>query len=146
MRISDGISDVCSSDPPAAPAVRPPPGRAAAPDLYENWQRQAFDLWLDRYPNLPVRTFEALLDAVAGLPSTTDAFGLGDVSLISVETDGSYHDLDVLKVTRAGATKNGGTVHATTIAAIAGLEPIAIHRHLPRPEENPAGKEWSRNG
>lgn len=115
---------------PDAHHLRPPPGRDGQPDLYETWLKQAFDLWLDRYAHLPVRTFEALLDAVAGLPSNTDAFGLGDVSLISIETDGSYHDLDVLKVTKDGATKIGGSVRDTSISAVAASPNIATHRRL----------------
>ncbi|MGX5845020.1 cyclophane-forming radical SAM/SPASM peptide maturase YhhB [Mesorhizobium sp. ArgA1] len=115
---------------PDAHHLRQPAGRSDQPDLYETWLCRAFDTWLDHYPHLSLRTFEALLDAVAGLPSTTDAFGLGDVSLISIETDGSYHDLDVLKVTRDGATKIGGTVADTDIATIAGSHHINVHRQL----------------
>ena len=113
---------------PDAHNLRPPPGRDTAPNSYEQWLIGAFDLWLDQYPHLSVRTFEALLDAVSGLPSHTDAFGLGDVSLISIETDGSYHDLDVLKVTRDGATKLTGTVVDTSITKVAASEAIAVHR------------------
>ncbi len=91
-------------------------------------------MWLDDYPHLPVRTFEALLDAVSGLPSTTDAFGLGDVSLITIETDGSYHDLDVLKVTRDGATRLAGTVADTPILAVANSDGVATHRQMLRAE------------
>jgi uncharacterized protein len=108
----------------------PPPGRGNDPDLYKRWLIRAFDLWLDDYANLPVRTFEALLDAVSGLPTGTDAFGLGDVSLITIETDGAYHDLDVLKVTRDGATKLVGTVRDTSIGEIAASSQIAAHRRL----------------
>ncbi|MGX9182093.1 hypothetical protein [Mesorhizobium sp. BHbdii] len=115
---------------PDAHHLRPPPGRNGQPDIYESWLCDAFDLWLDQYPHLPVRTFEALPDAVAGLPSTTDAFGLGDVSLNSSETDGSYHDLDVLKTTREGLTQIGGTVRDTPIAMIAASEQIEAHRRL----------------
>jgi len=115
---------------PDAHHLRPPPGRVEAPDLYVDWQSRAFNLWLDHYPHLPIRTFEALLDAVTGLPSHTDAFGLGDVSLISIETDGSYHDLDVLKVVGNGATKIGGTVLDTPIAVVAASDHIAMHRRL----------------
>ena len=115
---------------PDAHHLRPPPGRAEASALYIDWQRRAFDLWLDQYPHLPVRTFEALLDAVTGLPSHTDAFGLGDVSLISIETDGRYHDLDVLKVAGDGATKIGGTVLDKRIAQVAASKRIAAHRRL----------------
>ena len=53
---------------------------------------------------------------------------VGDVSLISIETDGSYHDLDVLKVTRDGATKLVGTVEDASIAAVAASASIAAHR------------------
>ena len=113
---------------PDAHNLRPPPGRDADPNSYEHWLISAFDLWLDHYPHLPVRTFEALLDAVSGLASHTDAFGLGDVSLISIETDGSYHDLDVLKVTHDGATKLAGTVLDTSIATVAASGAIAAHR------------------
>ncbi|MER9353763.1 FxsB family radical SAM/SPASM domain protein [Mesorhizobium sp. M0514] len=115
---------------PDAHHVRQPAGRSEQPDLYEAWLCHAFDVWLDHYPQLSVRTFEALLDAVAGLPSTTDAFGLGDVSLIGIETDGSYHDLDVLKVTKDGATKIGGTVADTEISSIASSAHLAVHRQL----------------
>jgi uncharacterized protein len=115
---------------PDAHHLRAPAGRDQDQALYERWMIQAFDLWLDRYPHLPVRTFEALLDSVSGLPSGTDAFGLGDVSLISIETDGSYHDLDVLKVTREGATRLTGTVSDTPIAAVAMSPPILAHRAL----------------
>ncbi len=109
---------------------RRPPGRDADPSLYERWLIDAFDAWLETYPGLPARTFEALLDAVSGLPSGTDAFGFGDVSLISLETDGSWHDLDVLKVTGDGATRLIGSAADTSIAAVASSDPIAAHRRI----------------
>lgn len=109
---------------------RPPPGRNDDPSLYERWIVEAFDLWLDRYPQLPVRTFEALLDAAAGLPSGTDAFGFGDVSLLSVETDGTWHDLDVLKVAGEGASRLVGSVVDTSIEQLASSTTIAAHRRL----------------
>lgn len=109
---------------------RPPPGRDADMTLYERWLIDAFDTWLDRYPELPVRTFEALLDSVAGLPSGTDAFGFGDVSLITLETDGTWHDLDVLKVTGEGATRLVGSVADTPIVKVASSATLAAHRRL----------------
>jgi uncharacterized protein len=109
---------------------RSPPGRDIDPDIYTNWLIAAFNLWFDRYPHLPVRTFEALLDAATGLQSGTDAFGYGDVSLITIETDGTYHDLDVFKIVGEGATQLAGSVEDTDISAIAGLPAIAAHRRL----------------
>lgn len=109
---------------------RPPPGRDSDPELYERWMLDAFNVWLDRYPQLPVRTFEALLDAAAGLPSGTDAFGFGDVSLLSVETDGTWHDLDVFKVAGEGATRLVGSVDDTAIEQLASSTTLAAHRRL----------------
>jgi uncharacterized protein len=109
---------------------RLPPGRDADPGRYERWLVEAFDVWLDHFPELPVRTFEALLDAVSGLPSGTDAFGLGDVSLISLETDGTWHDLDVLKVAGEGATRLVGSVADTSIEQVASSVQLAAHRRL----------------
>ena len=119
---------------PDAHHFRRPPGRDADQSLYERWLIRAFDIWIDQFPHLPVRSFEALLDVICGLPSRTDAFGFGDVSLISIETDGSYHDLDVLKITKDGATSLGSTMADTTIADIAASAPIAAHRRLLRKE------------
>ncbi|PZO69414.1 MAG: FxsB family radical SAM/SPASM domain protein, partial [Sphingomonas taxi] len=117
---------------PDAHHLRPPPGRDANPQRYEAWLIRAFDLWFDRYSHLPVRTFEALLDVAAGLPSATDAFGFGDVNLLSIETDGSYHDLDVLKIVRDGATALAGTVRDAAISAVAASPGLEAHRGLLR--------------
>lgn len=118
---------------PDAHHLRPPPGRTEDSHVYRNWLIDAFDLWLDEFSHLPVRTFEALLDAVAGLPSTTDAFGLGDVSLITIETDGTYHDLDVFKVAFDGATRLNGSVFDTKIIDVANSPALERHRlHLRR--------------
>lgn len=119
---------------PDAHWLRPPPGRNQDPGLYEQWLVNAFDVWFDHYAHIPLRTFEALLDVCAGLPSGTDAFGFGDVSLLSIETDGSYHDLDVLKVTQDGITRLEGNVLDTPIADVAKSPAIAKHRRYLRKE------------
>jgi uncharacterized protein len=118
---------------PDAHHLRLPPGRQQ-PDIYEKWLIEAFDIWFDEYSSLQVRTFEALLDAVAGMPSHTDAFGFGDVSLITIETDGSYHDLDVLKVVSQGATRLNGSVRDTSISEVAASAALSAHRALLRKE------------
>ena len=117
---------------PDAHHIRQPPRRQECPDIYERWLIEAFDLWLDEFPSLHVRTFEALLDCSAGLPSKTDAFGFGDVSLITVETDGTYHDLDVLKIVEPGATSIGGSVQDSPITQVARSPKLAAHRQLLR--------------
>lgn len=118
---------------PDANHLVPPAGRAEDPDLYARWMVEAFDTWFDEFPDLPVRTFESMLDTVAGMPSQTDAFGFGDVSMLTVETDGSLHDLDVLKVTAQGATALGHHLETSTIDQAAASPVIAAHRLLLSP-------------
>lgn len=115
---------------PDANYTRPPSGRESTPDLYVDWLIRAFDLWFDRYPTMPVRTFDALLYALAGVGGGTDAFGFGDISLLSIETDGTYHDLDVLKITRPGETSLGASVDNNAIEDVAASEVLAARRHL----------------
>ena len=119
---------------PDAHHLRQPPGRTQIPNLYEKWLISAFDLWFDEFPELPIRTFEALLDVLAGLSSQTDAFGFGDVSLITIETDGTYHDLDVFKIVGQDATRLSGSVIDTEIKDIACSAQIEAHRKLLRKE------------
>lgn len=119
---------------PDAHHDRLPPGREADPALYERWLIRAFDLWFDKYPELPVRTFEALVGACLGMPSQTDAFGFGDPSLLTIETDGSYHDLDVLKITRNGFTSLGRDVWSGSIDEASRSEGLARHASLLRLE------------
>lgn len=115
---------------PDANHLRPPPGRDKKNNIYTEWLIRAFDLWVDKYPEIPLRTFESLLDSVAGLPSGTDAFGFGDISLITIETDGSYHDLDVLKVAHDGATKLHGSVETHPISHLEASKEILEHQRL----------------
>lgn len=115
---------------PDANYTRPPLGRDTQPDLYKDWLLRAFDLWFDHHSTIRLRTFDALLSALVGVPGGTDAFGLGDISLLSIEADGSYHDLDVFKITRHGQTSIGGSVYTTSILAIAASPVLKTHRQL----------------
>ncbi len=115
---------------PDANHLTPPQGRDIETNLYRDWIIRAFDLWYDQYPHLPLRTFDGLFATLAGLPGGTDAFGFGDVSLLTIETDGSYHDLDVLKITDEGQTSLGADVTATPIGEIASSPKLAFHRRL----------------
>lgn len=106
-----------------------PPGRDKNLDLYSSWLIKAFDLWFEKYSYIPVRTFDSILRSIVGLPGDTDSFGFGDVSLLTIETDGSYHDLDVLKITENGFTSLGTTLDDCDIAtAISSSFQIQEHR------------------
>jgi len=111
-----------------------PPYREASPDIYVNWLIEAFDLWFDQYSHIKVRLFDSLLSCVCGLPSETDFFGFGDISLLSIETDGAYHDLDVLKITSDGYTSLGYSVSNASIKEILTSKGIEAHRKLLKKE------------
>ena len=115
---------------PDATHERLPPLRVCDAGAYERWLLRAFDIWFDHYPDLQVRTFDAILSGIAGLPSNTDALGFGDVSLLTIETDGTYHDLDVLKITRHGATALDLDIGSHSIADATRSPKIAAHRQL----------------
>lgn len=115
---------------PDANHQRLPAGREINPNRYKDWLRHAFDLWFDDYSTVPVRMFDAVLNGIAGIPSDTDAFGFGDVTLLSIETDGSYHDLDVLKITAEGMTALGCDVESHPVAEAANSAQMAAHRQL----------------
>lgn len=117
---------------PDAHHERLPPGRDSDPALYERWLLRAFDVWFDKYPEVPVRTFDALLAVCAGLPSETDAFGLGAPNLLTIETDGSYHDLDVLKITKDGATSLDMNLDRHAVAEAANSPKFLAHSSLKR--------------
>ncbi len=119
---------------PDANYLAPPKYRDHTPDIYEKWLIKAFDLWFDKYAHLPVRFFDALLNSIAGIPSQTDSFGFGDVSLLNIETDGTYHDLDVLRITKEGGTALGHSLKSSPISAMAATPQILKHRSLMRKE------------
>jgi len=87
---------------PDATHERRPQGRDADPDLYYRWLQDAFELWFEEFSAIPIRWFDAVLASRAGIPSPTDAMGLGALSLVVIDTDGSFTDHDVFKITRPG--------------------------------------------
>lgn len=107
-----------------------PPLREKDPNIYQKWLVEAFDLWMDRYPHLRVRLFDNLLSTIMGSSSGTDFFGFGDVNLLTIETDGSYHDLDVLKITENQRSHLGFNVFDHKITEALSSPKIKEHRHL----------------
>ena len=115
---------------PDANYINRPPFRDGQSNIYVDWLIEAFDLWFNLYPHLQVRLFDTLVQTVAGSPSGTDFFGFGDVSLLSVETDGGYHDLDVLKITEEGKSSLNLNVFEHKVEEAASSEKIRLHRKL----------------
>jgi uncharacterized protein len=113
---------------PDATYERPPEGRAEDPDRYVRWLQEAFELWFREFSTIPIRWFDAILASRAGLPSPTDAMGLGSLSLIVLDTDGSYTDHDVFKITRAGPAL-GVALADTSFEELATHPSLRTHAH-----------------
>lgn len=84
-----------------------PLGREENPFLYSNWLIEAFDSWFFKHQKLHFRTFEYLLQSFLGLCFNLDTFGLGNLDYITIETDGSYHTSDIMKITYENASSIG---------------------------------------
>ncbi len=119
---------------PDANHITLPPGRTENPNMYVDWLIECFDAWWHQYPTLKIRTFDTILAGLLGSPSETDGLGFGDVSLITIETNGSYHDLDVLKITGAGTSLSKGSVHTSPLSQALSSELITQHRRLLKKE------------
>lgn len=112
---------------PDATHAAPPTARRQSPEIYSQWLEEAFRIWFNEYPAVPLRWFDAVLASRFGVPSATDVMGLGEVSLIVIETDGSYSDHDVFKVAADGAAHLGSSLRETSLTAIAHHERLREH-------------------
>ena len=112
---------------PDATHERRPPGRDEQATLYSDWLREALTLWISSYASLPVRWFDTLLASRLGVPSPTDAIGLGAVSLLVMDTDGSYTDHDVFKITAPGGGVLNCGVHDTSFEEVSGHPVLREH-------------------
>jgi uncharacterized protein len=96
-----------------------PPVRApGTSNPYADWLLAIYDRWLATGRPMRVRTFESILSTLNGGESQTEALGLSPVALIVIETDGSYEQVDSLKVAYDGAAHTGLDVfrHSVTEA------------------------------
>jgi uncharacterized protein len=89
---------------------RPPPDLdpAAGGTPYADWLIPIFDLWYkSTAPRSRVRLFESLVSLLLGGPGGVEGLGPGRVDLVTVETDGSIEQGDVLKTAAPGAPATG---------------------------------------
>ncbi len=98
-----------------------PPRREAARDSeYADWLIAIFGRWLADGCPARIRTFDSILSTLRGGASYTEALGLDPVSLLVIETDGSYEQVDSLKAAFDGAPETGSDVFAHAIDIVAG--------------------------
>lgn len=88
----------------------PPPGRGDDPAQtpYGDWLVHVFDRWYGApWQETRIRLFESLLSLLLGGASGSESVGLSPVDLLTVETDGTIEQGDVLKVTGPGMAATG---------------------------------------
>lgn len=101
------------------PARRPPGGRAVSDSEYADWLIAIFDQWLAEGCPARIRTFDSILSTLRGGESYTEALGLDPVSLLVIETDGRYEQVDSLKAAFDGAPATGSDVFGHSIDIVA---------------------------
>jgi uncharacterized protein len=104
---------------PHATWDEPPPRDPGRDEQYADWLIAIFDRWVADGRPTGVRTFESILSTLTGGESSTEALGLAPVTLATIETDGSYEQVDSLKVTYDGAPATGLNVFSDGLDAVA---------------------------
>ncbi|MBP2704052.1 FxsB family radical SAM/SPASM domain protein [Microbispora sp. RL4-1S] len=96
-----------------------PPSRPS-PTAYADWLTAVHDRWEADGRPMGVRLFESLIRAAFGMSSLTEAIGLDASALVVVETDGTYEQVDSLKVAYEDAPATGYDVFAHSLDEVAG--------------------------
>ncbi len=104
---------------PHATWDEPPPRAAGQDEQYADWLIAIFDRWLADGRPTSIRTFESILSTSAGGDSFTEALGLAPTTLAVIETDGSYEQVDSLKVAYDGAAGTELTVFSDALDVVA---------------------------
>ncbi|WP_034593323.1 FxsB family cyclophane-forming radical SAM/SPASM peptide maturase [Hamadaea tsunoensis] len=88
----------------------PPPGRPAEQSQtpYGDWLVAVFDRWYGAgAPETRVRLFDSLVSLLLGGPTGSESVGLASIDLLTIETDGSIEQGDVLKTAGPGMAATG---------------------------------------
>ena len=115
---------------PDSTYIDPPMGKEKDHFIYSKWLINAFDSWFSKHQRLHYRTFEHILQGLLGTSSTLDTFGLGKLDYITIETDGSYHTTDIMKVAYENASAIGLTLFDSSISKAINSEKILEYNKL----------------
>lgn len=110
---------------PHATWDRPPWRVGTDPTPYATWLLRIHRRWEDEGRPVPIRLFDSVRAAFAGRPTSTEALGGGAADLAVVETDGSWEQVDSVKVAYHGATATGLTVFSDSVDRVAAHPAIA---------------------
>jgi uncharacterized protein len=118
---------------PHATWNHPPARKPGADHEYAAWLTAIYDRWLADDRPAEIRTFDSIISTLRGGDSLTEALGLGPTGLVVIETDGSYEQVDSLKVAYEGAPETGLNVFSHS------LDLVAEHPGITAREQGIAG-------
>jgi uncharacterized protein len=104
---------------PHATWDHPPARRPGADHEYADWLTAIYDRWIEDGCPAEIRTFDSIISTLRGGDSLTEALGLGPAGLVVIETDGSYEQVDSLKVAYEGAPETGMNVFSHSFDMVA---------------------------
>ena len=104
---------------PHATWDHPPSRRPGAEHEYADWLTTIYDRWMADGRPAEIRTFDSIIATLRGGDSLTEALGLGPTGLVVIETDGSYEQVDSLKVAYEGAPGTGLNVFSHSLDMVA---------------------------
>jgi uncharacterized protein len=114
---------------PHATWDHPPARRRGADHEYADWLTTIYDRWVADGRPAEIRTFDSIVATLRGRDSLTEALGLGPTGLVVIETDGSYEQVDSLKVAYPGAPETGLNVFSHSLDTVAQHPGIAAREH-----------------
>jgi uncharacterized protein len=98
----------------------PPSARTHESDeRYADWLIAIFDRWLAAGRPVGIRTFDSIISTLTGGESLTEALGVRPAVLGVIETDGSYEQVDSLKIAFDGAPATGLNVFGHSLDVVA---------------------------
>jgi len=103
---------------PHATWDNPPVRTTASESQYADWLTTIFDRWLAEGRPVQIRTFDSVISTLTGGDSLTEALGLAPVTVVIIETDGSYEQVDSLKAAFDGAPVTGLDVFTHSVDVV----------------------------
>jgi uncharacterized protein len=100
---------------PHATWEHPPARSRIALTPYADWLGRIHDRWTRDGEPMVVRLFDSLLSVAEGQRSKTEAVGPQRSPMAVIETDGTWEQIDSLKVTYDGAAATGLSVHTHSV-------------------------------
>lgn len=95
------------------------------PGTFGRWLSALFDYWITSETSMEVRIFRTIMKLLMGGQKGFDSIGALSDGVLIVESDGTYHGLDVLKTAYHGATKTGMSLDSDPIHALESLAFVA---------------------